>query len=186
MNTAENSAIILSFSGRRNGNCAAIARLIQQLTGGEVFSFADLTVHPCGRCEYECFQHGSDCPYIGDDVLRLYDAVIRSRFAYYILPNHCDFPNANFFAFNERSLCFFSGRSDLLDAYLQIPKKFIAVSGSDSELIRAALSQHAENPEILFLSAKAFEKKSIAGDLMTVPEAIETVKRFISQQSPID
>lgn len=179
---AANDTVILSFSGRKNGNCENIARQVRLLTGGEIFSFAGLTVHPCGGCNGECFARGDACPHIGDDVRRLYEAVTNAAYAIYILPNHCDYPNANFFAFNERSLCFFSGRGDLLDAYTSVPKKFIVVSGGEQASFRAALSQHSENPDILFLSAKKYGRRSIDGDLMTVPEAVSAVENFIMNE----
>lgn len=176
---AENKTIVVSFSGRPNGNCAQIARYVSSLTGGDIFSFAELDIHPCGKCDYQCFANGADCPFIGDDVFRLFDAIIHCGRAIFVLPNYCDFPNANFLAFNERSLCCFSGRQDLLDAYSSVPKKFIVVSSNESELIRAALAQHADPPDILFLSASAYGKKSIAGDLMTVPEIVRAIQNFI-------
>ena len=176
---AENNTAIVSFSGRRSGNCAQIAEYVRSLTGGEIYSFAELDIHPCGKCDYQCFGSGADCPFIDDDVYRLYDAITHSDRAIFVLPNYCDFPNANFFAFNERSLCYFSKRQDLLDDYSKVPKKFIVISSSESEPIRAALSQHADPPDILFLSASAYGKKSIAGDLMTVPDASAAIQNFI-------
>ena len=186
MNMEENSIVIISFSGRKNGNCERIARHIQSLTGGRIYSFAELNVHPCGQCSGECFANGSDCPHIGDDLPALYEAVMRCDLAFYILPNHCDYPNANFFAFNERSLCVFSKQPELLEAYGCIPKKFIVISGGEEENFRAALSQHAENPDILFLRAKDYGKKSIAGDLMTAPDAVAKVESFIQNEDPIE
>lgn len=186
MSMDANSIAILSFSGRKDGNCEQIAKHIQSLTGGNVFSFAELDVHPCGRCHYECFENGADCPHIGDDLRALYEAVIHSDRAIYILPNYCDYPNANFFAFNERSLCVFSKRQDLLDAYGSMPKKFIVISGGEEDNFRAALSQHAESPEILFLRAKDYGKKSTAGDLMTAPEAIAKIESFVKIEDSIE
>ncbi len=179
MNTEENNLVIVTFSGRKDGNCDRIARHIQSLHGGTLFSFADMDIHPCGKCGYQCFADGNACPYIADGVRDLYEAVTRSRTAVYILPNYCDFPNANFFAFNERSLCFFSGHDDLLNAYLRVRKKFIIVSGSRTQSFRDALSQHAEEPDILFLSAKQYGQKSIDGNLTTSPDALSEIENFL-------
>ena len=179
MNMAGNDVVILSFSGRKNGNCEQIARHIQSLTGGKLLAFSDLNVHPCGRCGYECFRKGDACPHIGDDLRLIYESVLQSKFAYYILPNYCDYPPANFFAFNERSLCFFSGHDDLLNAYLRVRKKFIIVSGSRTQSFRDALSQHAEEPDILFLSAKQYGQKSIDGNLTTSPDALSEIENFL-------
>jgi len=185
MNMDGNNIAILSFSGRKNGNCEQIAAHIQALTGGRIYSFAELDVHPCGRCSYECFKCGADCPHIGDDLKSLYEAIMESDLAVYILPNYCDYPNANFFAFNERSLCVFSGREDLLNAYFAVPKKFIIISGGEQDSFRSALAQHAESPQILFLRAKDYGKKSIDGNLMTAPEVIVKIESFIKNEDPI-
>lgn len=183
---AGNNTVILSFSGRKNGNCAQIAEFVESLTGGKAFLFSDLEIHPCGQCGCECFRNGADCPHISDDVHSLYEAVTASDLAVYILPNHCDYPNAHFFAFNERSLCCFSGRPDLLEAYGQVPKKFIVISGGEQDAFRRALSQHASDPEILFLRAADYGKKSIAGDLMTVPEVARQIEYFICEERPVE
>lgn len=183
----ENNIIILSFSGRKNGNCAQIAKFVQSLTGGKTHLFSDLDIRPCGQCGGECFRRGPDCPHIADDVYSLYDAVARCSRAVFILPNHCDYPNANFFAFNERSLCFFSKRQDLLEAYGKIPKKFIVLSGGEKENFRSVLSQHCDGePDILFLRAADYGKKSIAGDLMTVPEVAAQIKTFLHEERPTE
>ena len=179
MNTAENNLVIVAFSGRKDGNCDKIARHIRSLYGGRLFSLADMDIQPCGKCAYECFSDAGACPHIADGVRDIYEAVTRSRTAIYILPNYCDFPNANFFAFNERSLCFFSGRDDLLNAYLRVRKKFIIVSGSRPQSFRDALSQHAEEPDILFLSAKQYGQKSTDGNLNTSPDALSEIENFL-------
>lgn len=181
-----NDTVILSFSGRPNGNCAQIAAFIRALTDGKTLLFSDLVVHSCGQCGGECFRNGTDCPHIADDAYSLYRAVTRSRRTIFILPNHCDYPNANFFAFNERSLCFFSGHPELLEAYAAVPKKFIVISSGEQENFRAALSQHSDSPDILFLSAKDYGLKSIAGDLMTVPEVTRRIESFINTERPIE
>lgn len=183
---AANNAVILSFSGRKHGNCAQIARHVQSLTGGRAYAFSELDIHPCGKCSGECFQSGRDCPHIEDDVFSLYDAVTKSDLAVYILPNHCDFPNANFFAFNERGLCFFSGRPDLLETYAKVPKKFIVISGGEQDSFRSALSQHTDAPEILFLRASDYGQKSIAGELMNVPEVAREIESFLYEERPAE
>lgn len=180
-----NKAVILSFSGRKNGNCERIAAQLKSLTEGKVFSFADLSVHPCGQCRYECFERGEHCPHFHDDLRSIYEAILQSDCAYYILPNYCDFPNAHFFAFNERSLCVFSGNEALLEAYGRIPKKFIVISGGEENNFRAALSQHSENPDILFLRAKDFGQRSTDGALTESPEAIAKIDSFMQNERTV-
>ena len=180
-----NKFTILSFSGRKNGNCERIAQHIQSITGGRILSFADLNIHPCGQCRYECFELGANCPHIGDDLRSIYESVLQSDCTCYILPNYCDYPNANFFAFNERSLCVFSGNGTLLDAYSNIPKKFIVISGGEENNFRAALSQHAENPDILFLCAKDYGQNSTDGALTESPECLSKIEAFLKKERSV-
>ena len=99
-----------------------------------------------------------------------------------MLPNHCDYPNANYFIFNERSQCFFQGRPDLLEKYLKVPKRSIVISGTNRDnFIRALAYQSDQEPEILFLSAKEYGKNSIRGDLLTSEEAVKRVRQFIGE-----
>lgn len=173
---------VISFSGRKNGNCSRIAEIIQcTVPNANILSFSNMHIQPCGKCEYECFHVRESCPYFSDPECDLPDTICKSEMAYFIVPNYCDHPNANFFIFNERSNCYFQGRKDLLEQYLNVPKKFVVVSNSGSENFREAFTQHTnEEPDILFLSAKAFEKRSINGDLMDCTAARAALKEFLA------
>lgn len=177
---------IVSFSGRSGGNCAAIAEELCQWGNGKgettVFDFSSLAVAPCGRCEYQCFHAREDCPYSGDPERELCEAVSESGLNYFIVPNYCDYPCANFFIFNERSQSYFQQRPDLLAKYLAVPKKFIVVSNTNRDNFTAAFRYHVpENaePEVLFLSPKAFQKNSVDGDLMESAQAREALLEFM-------
>lgn len=175
---------IISFSSRPGGNCARIAEEIARQTPGEtvVRDFSSLTVTPCGRCGYECFQERERCPYIADPELAICEGITGSDLAYFVVPNYCDYPCANFFAFNERSQCYFQRRGDLLERYLSVRKKFVVVSNTGTGNFTAAFRYHVSEdaePEVLFLSAKRFQKSSIRGDLMDAPEAREVLAEFI-------
>ena len=172
---------IISFSSRKYGNCAQIAGLIRSVSpGSDSFDFAEFEIHPCGNCRYECFSDRNACPYIGDMECAILESVIRSDLTYFIIPNYCDYPCSNYFMFNERSQCFFQNRPDLLDQYENIPKRFIVVSNTDEDNFRKALSyQSFSEPEILFLSAKKYEKNSIKGDLLSEPKVVSDIMDFI-------
>ena len=146
---------IISFSSRADGNCSQIGKLVCSLTeNAELFDFSEFTIHSCGECGYECFSSGCQCPYAGDMECRLLDAITHSDLTFFILPNYCDYPCANFFVFNERSLCYFQGNPELLDAYEKVPKKVIVVSNTNEENFRKVMTYHADRePEIFFLSA---------------------------------
>lgn len=175
---------IISFSGRKDGNCSAIARVLLDapaLRGNAVYyDFSALRVAPCGPCRCECFQARERCPYFSDPAFSIYDAVAHSGLSCFIVPNYCDYPCANFFMFNERSQCYFQHHPELLELYGRAPKKFIVVSNTGRDNFTAAFRYHTGDapPDVLFLSARAFGTSSVDGNLMDVPEAREAVLRF--------
>lgn len=176
---------IVSFSGRENGNCAKIARLLQEkLTEHNVtvHDFSSLSLSPCGRCHCECFQDRTRCPYFADPAYAIYDAVTHSDLAIYILPNYSDFPCANFFAFNERGQCYFQHHPQLERQYLGVRKKFVVVSNTGKENFLAVLRDHVDGgaPDILFLAAKRYGKISIKGDLMDAAQARSDLIDFLT------
>ena len=181
------SICVISFSSRKNGNCTRISEFIcSQLPDTKYYDFSDFEIHPCGSCNYECFIKNDKCPWIHDKEYELLDAVTNSRLTYFILPNYCDYPCANFFIFNERSQCFFQNREDLLNIYEQTPKKAVVVSNTNEENFKAALAYHSFSElQTLFLSAKKYGKSSIAGDLLTSEKAVSDLKRFITENREI-
>ena len=174
---------VVSFSSRAGGNCARIGELIcSSVKDAAFFDFSAFEIHPCGKCGYECFSDPGRCPYAEDPERRLLEEMTRSDRVYFILPNYCDYPCANFFIFNERSQCFFQGRPDLLEAYEKVPKRAVVVSNTNEENFRQVLAyQGYEEPEILFLSAKKYGKVSIRGDLLTSAEAIRDILAFVRE-----
>ncbi len=46
--------LIVSFSGRENGNCDSISEYIAS-KGDTIIHFRNLNVHDCSGCKYECF-----------------------------------------------------------------------------------------------------------------------------------
>lgn len=179
----KNNVIILSFSSRKAGNCEGIAAFISRIyTSAQVYKLSDFQIQPCGTCQYECFRQRENCPHFDDMEYRLLDDICHSAIAFFIVPNYCDFPCANFFIFNERSQCYFQDRPEQLERYLNVPKKFIVVSNGDQKNFREAFTQHsAEEPEILFLSARKYGKTSIQGDLLDAKEARTDLSAFLGE-----
>ena len=179
-------ACVISFSGRRDGNCSAVAQAVRDALSGrdsvQYFDCSALALTPCGGCGCECFQARERCPYFDDPVFGMYDAVTRSSMSYFVVPNYCDYPCANFFLFNERSQCYFQGRPELLEQYERAPKKFIVVSNTGRDNFITAFQYHTGDapPDVLFLSARRFGKVSIRGDLMGSPDARAEVLRFLN------
>ena len=172
---------VVSFSSRANGNCAQIGRLVcSLLKDAEWFDFSSFNIHPCGECGYECFSENEKCPHAADMEYHILDQITHSDMTYFVLPNYCDYPCANYFIFNERSQCYFQGRPERLDAYEKVPKKVIVVSNTNEENFRQAMACQAYNdPDILFLSAKKYGKVSIRGDLMTNEKAVADIIGFV-------
>ena len=147
-----------------------------------LFDFSEFDVHPCGRCASECFTARENCPYFKDKEYEILEAIVHSEMVYFVLPNYCDYPCANYFIFNERSQCFFQGKPNFLEAYLNIPKRSIVISNTNRENFIQALAYHSDKePEALFLSAKECGKISIDGDILTSERAVECIRQFVNR-----
>ena len=181
----ERNMVIVSFSGRNNGNCEQVAthicNTIEKRTNVLVYKFSEFRITSCGYCDYECFHKVSVCPHIGDMEKELLSKISRSDMVYFIVPNYCDHPCANFYLFNERSLCYFQNEPELLEQYLRVTKKFIAISNSQPESFRIAFEQQTDKePEILYLSAKDYGKRSIDGNIMESSVARADLDAFLN------
>lgn len=176
---------ILNFSGREKGNCKRISDFVAKNFSGEKirqYDFGQMRLTACGKCNYECFKCRKACPYFSDGIYEIYDCITNADIAFYIIPNYCDYPCANYFIFNERSQCYFQGREDLLNKYLKVKKKFIVTSNTGrSNFLRASEYQCDEDaePEILFLSAKSYGKNSLDGNITESEKALLDIENFI-------
>lgn len=174
---------IVSFSGRPNGNSMGVANVMKECLKDkevQIVDFSEASVEPCNHCNCDCFLPNGECP-VKDDVVGIYEKILQSEEVYFIVANYCGYPNAKFFAFNERSSSFFKRRQELLTQYLAVPKKFVVISNSNmdnfKELMQYQVSEGTE-PQMLFLSTREFKVSSFAGNLMEVPEAREMVTKF--------
>ncbi len=112
----------------------------------------------------------------------MYEAVCESDVAAYIVPNYCDYPNACFFAFNERGQYFFQGHDERYEKYMRRKKLFLVISNTGKENFEKAFSYHVpaeEKQNMLILSARKYGKSSIDGNLMEAREARDVVKEFV-------
>lgn len=181
----DKKTVILSFGSRNGGNCEQIADYICKhthiRTNVSIYKFKDFLIEPCGKCAYECFRDNTACPYIHDMEYTLLEQISNSDMAYFIVPNYCDYPCANFFIFNERSQCYFQNHAERLEQYLHVPKKFVVISNSKMQSFAEAFCQHTDTePQILYLSAKTYSKQSIAGDILTANEARREIELFLA------
>ena len=175
------SVCVISFGSRKNGNCHRISDFVcSMFSDAKSYDFSNFKINACGDCSYQCFANGNDCPYIYDKEKEILDAVTNSELTFFILPNYCDYPCSNYFVFNERSLCYFQNKESLLNAYLNVPKKFIVVSNSNQDNFKTAFAYQTNGePKILFLPSGKYGKKSVDGDLLSSKEAVEDLKSFL-------
>lgn len=96
--------LIISFSGRADGNCDRVAEFISSPEDKTVH-FRELDVHPCCGCEYECFS--GDCKYRSDDIYGLYSEMPKYDKVVLIVPMYCGNPSSLYFICNERCQDYF-------------------------------------------------------------------------------
>ena len=63
----DNKVVILSFSGRKDGNCASITDFIEQFymrTNVLSYKIDNESFPSCGGCKYECLIQGAKCPHL--------------------------------------------------------------------------------------------------------------------------
>ena len=101
--------LIISFSGRENGNCDSISDYIASETDTIIF-FRNLNVHDCSDCEYECFE--GKCKYHQDDIYNLYASMLSYDKVFLVVPMYCGNPASLYFKFNERCQDFFVQNED--------------------------------------------------------------------------
>ena len=96
--------LMISFSGRENGNCDQIAKFAASQED-RVICFRELNIHPCSGCNYECF--GEECKYRDDDIFDLYGQMIDYDKVILVVPMYCGNPSSLYFIFNERCQDYF-------------------------------------------------------------------------------
>lgn len=175
---------IFNFSPRSGANCAKIANFISNYHGESNAVIYHITAEncpSCGGCNYECLTPGAQCPSKPDLLIRGLDDACASDLIYYIIPNFCGYPNANYFAFNERCVGYFGMDRQLRAGYMKIRKKFIIVSNTENDNFKnAAQQQTAAEPEMLYLKTGKYHKRSTAGDLMESDEAKADLQAFLN------
>lgn len=101
--------LIVSFSGRENGNCDDISTYIAN-EEDKVIYFRNLNVHACSDCTYECFE--GYCKYHEDDIYNLYESMLSYDKVFLIVPMYCGNPASLYFKFNERCQDYFTHNAE--------------------------------------------------------------------------
>ena len=175
---------VLNFSARENGNCASVCRYI-----ANQYNSADVRIYniskwitSCEKCDYACLKNEERCPNQSKDYIKMMDRILGSHYVYFVVPNFCGFPCANYFAYNERSVGYFNQDQKLLEQYLSIPKGFVLISNTESEFWTEAMSQQTnDNPNILYLKSSKYGKRSIDGNILDSEEARLDLQAYLDQ-----
>lgn len=96
--------IIVSFSGRKDGNCDSIAKYISQEDDLVLF-MREISAQPCAGCAYECMR--GECKYRGDGIYALFEKLSLADRIFYVVPMYCGSPAALYFILSERCQDFF-------------------------------------------------------------------------------
>lgn len=91
--------IIVSYSGRKDGNCDTIAKYISSKDDLILF-MREISTQPCANCDYECMS--DQCRYHGDGIYSFFEKLSQADKIFYIIPMYCGNPSALYFIMNER------------------------------------------------------------------------------------
>lgn len=96
--------IIVSFSGRKNGNCDTIAKYISAKDDLILF-MREISVQPCAGCDYECMS--GQCKYRDDGIYSFFEKISLADKVFFIVPMYCGNPSALYFIMSERCQDYF-------------------------------------------------------------------------------
>ena len=176
--------VLIRFSSRDAGNCAAISKHIQKVYANHnisVFTLDVNAVQACSNCNYECLMPGQTCPNLSIQQRAAMDAICEADLAYYIIPNFCGNPCANYFVYNEKCAGYYNGDRALMQKYLITPKRFVIVSNTESITFENAVRQQIKGePEILYMKTSKYGKRSTAGDMLESENAKADLDAFLN------
>ena len=176
---------ILNFSSRIGGNCASVSEMIKDRYNGTNMRIVRVGDYfkPCSGCDYECLRHGAKCPVMDSDAESIMKDICDSDITYYVIPNYCGGPCANYYAFNERSVGWFDGDRNKMDRCMSVNKRFVFISNSMTEAFQDVVRQQCTGgSEVLQLATRKYSKRSIDGDLLGSDEAVADLIRFIGPE----
>ena len=175
--------VVLQFSSRPNGNCSHIASYLENYYKTEtvqIFTIDNNVVSNCGNCNYECLKPDVSCPNISSNQKAIMNAIIQADKAFFIIPNYCGYPCANYFAFNEHSVGYFNLDRNKQAAYTTVAKHFIFISNTEGNNFEAAVQQHVNGrPDVLYLKTRKYQIDSISGNLMKSEQAQSDLNDYL-------
>ncbi len=171
--------LIISFSGRQNGNCDRIAMYIAR-DRDQIIRFRDLHVRPCSDCDYNCFY--DECPYRNEGLYDLYKQMFCYDRVILIVPMYGGNPSALYFIFNERSQDYFMHNN----TYENIVKKLyiIGVYGHakvSPDFIPCLEKWFHETPytnRVLGIERHRYGQK-LSDSVLNIDEITERIRQFL-------
>ena len=170
---------IINFSNRKGGNSDSISKYLKTLFNEDdnVKIFNLINIEKCGKCNYNCLKE-KKCPH-EDNITNIYRNICNSDICYFVLPNYCDYPSSNFFIFNERGNGYFNKKEGRLIKYINVKKKFIVITNSNTENFVDIMKNHVnEDPDILFISPKKFGMSSFSDNILNNDKCKILLKDF--------
>lgn len=126
--------LVVSFSGRKNGNCDSIADYIAE-EQDEVVYMREVSTQPCADCDYQCMR--TACKYQEDGIYALFEKMSGAEKIFYVVPMYCGNPSALYYILNERSQGYFMRNMKL---YEEITEKLRIVG---------IYGNHTDDPEFM-------------------------------------
>lgn len=176
--------VLIRFSSRMSGNCAAISNQIEAFYANDTVSTYVMdanAVQACSNCNYECLTPGATCPNLSDHQRTAMDAICNADLVYYMIPNYCGYPCANYFVFNEKCVGYYNGDRALMQKYLSVPKRFIVVSNTEGANFENAIRQQFNGElDILYMKTGKYGKRSTACDILESEAAQADLNAFLN------
>jgi multimeric flavodoxin WrbA len=175
------------FSARKEGNCLkcvkyCLDKFKKHGSETEILNSFEHEIRPCSHCGYECFTN-KKC-LIKDDIPEVYKKCGDADILIFAIPTYGGHLSSQYFAFSERSQAIFNSFQECSERLLK-KINFIIIgnlsAGGDMAL-HEALNSFANLkfwPETLFIPAREYDRSSIKGDLIEVPEVKKRLNRFV-------
>ena len=144
--------LIISFSGRADGNCDRIAKYIAD-ENDKIIHLREMNIHPCMNCKYECFD--GECVYRNDDIYGIYDEMCNYDKVIFVVPMYCGNPSSLYFIFNERCQDYFMHNENYEDI---VKKLYIIGVYGDKE----------KSPDFIPCFEKWFDCSGVSGHVLGI------------------
>ena len=178
------------FSARKTGNCLGcvkycLEKFRERGFETEFLNAYDLKIMPCSHCNYECFAKPKrECP-IKDDVEMVYSKIVNSDILLFAIPDYVGHPSGLYRAWFERG-CMFNW-DEYEKGILLKPKGYIVIGNITAEgdqVLHEVLTEFyntSHRPEAILLQAREYERNSLKGDLIDVPEVKYRLDKLVER-----